>query len=255
MKNKKSVIMIGVIVFVLLISFNYISGDSITEARKSIMVGNAHGNIYVSGFITVNSEKNEITANITLKNMRHRGQPVRGSRIVLNSSSLREVSPGNYSGVSRSYDLRRSNTTGVLNRKNKNINLKLYTRGGALGGGVPIEIKANLNEGLRLSVKPVHRRGVNLTGPVNISWSSTKHDRNKINFAIINSRGEIVFEKINRSGGGMQLKMPRKMVPPNGIYTFRVIKFKERITDIPNSSAGSYIDLFTEATDKHKTFK
>ena len=251
MNMKKSAFMIIFTISILLLSFNNISGD----INDVLTGGSTYSNVHVSGFITVNLEKNEITANIILKNKRHKGEPVRGSRIVLNSSTLREVSPGNYTGVSRSQFQRRENATGVLNRKSNNINLTLYTRGKVSMGAAPIEIKANLNEGLRLSVKPVYKRGVNLTGPVNISWGSTDHDRNKINFAIINSRGEIVFEKIDKSGKGMVLTMRRKLVPPNGVYTFRVSKFKQRITNIPNASAGSYIDLFTEATDKHKTFK
>lgn len=246
-----------VIIFIMVLPL-FLFNDAIAGGQDkdiSAMLGrDVSGNIYVSGSIVINSEKDKIKANITLKNIRHRGEPVRGARIVFNNVPLREGSSGNYAGTSRSRDIRKKTATGgmlgISTRNRNNINLKIYVRGGA-----PIEIKANMNDVMRLSIKPVYRRGVNLSAPVNVSWSSTRRDRNRTSFAIINSRGKIVFEKPDRPGKGMQLTIRRRLVPPNGVYTFRVSKFKERIDNIPNASAGSYIDLFTEATDTHRVFK
>jgi len=212
-----------------------------------------HSGIYISGFIAVNFVLNDINANISLNVGGKEGRPFRGARIILNNVPIAEGVAGNYTGTARAVLGRSSavmNSAGETYGGGGNIRLLIH-----LGGELPIEINVNMVERLSMSISPVQGRGVNLTGPVNISWSSSSSNNEKFNFAIINSRGEIVFEKINRTGRGMELRMPRRLVPPNGAYIFRISKFEKRIDGIQNASAGSYIDIYSDATATHNIFK
>ncbi|MCK5222388.1 MAG: hypothetical protein KAR14_12460, partial [Candidatus Aminicenantes bacterium] len=69
MNMKKSAFIVVFAISILLLSFNNISSGQHGGSIGNIQTGGAvSGNIYVSGFITLNSEKNEITASIILKN-------------------------------------------------------------------------------------------------------------------------------------------------------------------------------------------
>ncbi len=242
------------VVFVLSFFSNGIIGYGQDIFKAMDPSGNQiHSGIYISGFIAINLEQNDINANISLNSGTQRGEPIRGARIILNNVPIVEGAAGNYTGTARAV-LGRSST--VMNSAGETYggggNIKLLIH---LGGELPIEINANMLERLSISISPVQRRGVNLTGPVNVSWSSSGSNNEKFNFAIINSNGEIVFEKINRTGRGMELRMPRRSVPPNGVYTFRISKFEKRIDRIQNVAAGSYIDIYSDATVTYSTFK
>ncbi len=259
MNAKKTTLMGVLIIFTLMFSLYSISGDPQSrnydqanpQFKKGVLdsqMGIRAGKIYIKGSIYVDVEKNKVYSDLTLRNRDGNGVSLKGARVALNNTTLREGSSGNYYGTSRA-KLPRQNLMQGQKRRQEGILLTINRR-----NGIPIEVYINQTESLKMKIAPVYKKGVNLTGPVNVSWNSNSSRKGQIDFAIINSRGEIVFEKVKRNGSGMKLLMARRYIPPNGVYTFRISRISEKIDNIPNTSPGSYINVFAETSQKHRTF-
>ena len=248
--NTKKITLMGVLI-VLTLMFSVYSDSGDPQLRKNTLnrqTDMRSGKIYIKGSIYVDNVKNKIYSDLVLRNRDGNGVSLKGARVVLNNTTLREGSPGSYYGTS-SAKLPRRNLQMGKNMKKEGIFLVISHR-----QGIPIKVYINQTESLKMKIAPIHRNGINLSKQVNVSWNSNSSRRGLIDFAIINSKGEIVFEKFNRKGKRMELNMARRYIPRNGVYTFRISRISEKVNNIPNTSPGSYINIFAETSQKHRTF-
>lgn len=249
MGKKRFVFMIVSFVFIIFLSINIISQNMQGVKNKVGQRGKMSGTVHVSGFISVNTEKNDINANITLKNLNSRGVPLRGVRIVFNEVPLHEGSPGNYTGTSRANYIKRGGPQGVMRRKS-NLNMSIFMRGSS-----PIELSGNLSSGMRIRIEPLYRKGVNIGDPINIFWDSNKKNRNRTILTIFNTKGEVIFENDKLRGNSHRFQIPRARRPRGGVLTFQILQLEQRLVISGNVSRDSYVDIYSEASVSYNTYR
>lgn len=217
--------------------------------------------VFIEGFVIFNLHKNKINSNITIREGHRSGRLINNARITFGNSSLKEGSTGNYTGTSninfkgkatgamgRIQGVSRLRGSGQGRINNNNINLFITTpnrRG--------VTISENFTSGIKITVSPVYRTGIDVGEPLKVSWNRNVRNQKPVELLITNDRGLLILHKKNLRGNTFII--PAKKLPPRRTVNIFVRIYEKNLVLNGNVASGSIVKLYSEGSFQAGTHK